>query len=88
MGEVKKSGHTIRRKDKQDMVDIDEIIEAGKWAELARHLLKTKFKNKSVEELRELEEKEVEKLCAPYDPALIVALLEKTERDAGHYVVF
>jgi len=47
------------------MVDMDEIIEAGKWAELARHLLKTRFKNKSIEELRELEEKEVEKLCAP-----------------------
>lgn len=56
------------------MVDIDEIMESIKLGDLARHLLKTRFKNKSVEELRGLEEKEVEKLCSPYDPALIVAL--------------
>ena len=47
------------------MVDIDEIMESIKLGKLARHLLKTRFKNKSIEELRELEEKEVEKLCTP-----------------------
>lgn len=42
------------------MVNVDEIMESIKCGELARHLLKTRFKNKSIEELRELEEKEVE----------------------------
>lgn len=57
-----------------DKTHIDKIIEDGRLVGSAMHLLKTEFKGKTIEELWKVEEKEVEKLCAPYDPALIVGL--------------
>ncbi len=56
------------------MEKTDSILEHASYVALAKQLLEERFKGKTVNEIREVDEEELEDLCNPYDPAVIVAL--------------
>ncbi|MEA3463564.1 MAG: hypothetical protein U9R14_00560 [Patescibacteria group bacterium] len=56
------------------MKKADEILEYISCGDLAKKLIDNELKNKTANEIRSISEEEMEQLCDPHDPAVIVAI--------------
>ena len=68
------------------MKRVDEILEYISCGDLAKKLIDNELENKTADEIRNIGEEEMEQLCDPHDPAVIVAicikLKEKQKKEA------